>query len=146
MISDMRRALAESAMWSAVGAGSERHDSAELATSFVRYRGASDGSAEIRTARAGSSLAAGAIRDQVISWCGEHDVTHTLRAHRRRGAYTAVLRQRLATAADAGATVALARGLAATSAPILARSGFTRYATWDKYTIPVAQAGGQDLD
>ena len=273
MTSDVRRALAESAMWSVVGAGSVRHDSAELATSFVRYRGTSDGSAEVRTAQAGSSLAAGTIWDQVTSWCGEHDVTrprwsvvrgceprafaeliralggaladstevlvadidaalalpaaatvmraevietrnqlatadavaerfrgsavadaeleakvrslaipigtrtdfgvlardpsglavsvgectltdgvarlsgaHTLRAHRRRGAYTAVLRQRLATAADAGATIALARGLAATSAPILARSGFTRYATWDKYTIPLGQAGGQDLD
>jgi hypothetical protein len=71
---------------------------------------------------------------------------YTLEAHRRRGAYRAVLRQRLATASDAGATVALARGLAATSAPILARSGFTRYATWDKYTIPLIRAGGQDLD
>ena len=71
---------------------------------------------------------------------------YTLEAHRRRGAYTAVLRQRLVSASDAGATVALARGLAATSAPILARSGFTRYATWDKYTIPLIQTGGQDLD
>ena len=33
----------------------------------------------------------------------------------------------------------------ATSAPILARSGFTRYATWDKYAIPLIQAGGRDL-
>ena len=71
---------------------------------------------------------------------------YTLAAHRRRGAYTAVLRQRLATASDAGATIALARGLAATSAPILARSGFTRYATWDKYAIALTRPGGQDLD
>jgi hypothetical protein len=71
---------------------------------------------------------------------------HTLEAHRRRGAYTAVLRRRLATARDAGATVALARGLAATSAPILARSGFTRYVTWDKYTIPLTRVGGRDHD
>jgi hypothetical protein len=268
MISDVRLALAESAMWSVVGAGSVRHDNEELATAFVRYRGASDGSAEVRTARAGSSLAAGAVWDQVISWCREHDVTqprwsvvrgseprgfagliralggvfaestevmvadidaalalpvaatvmraevietrdhlaaadavagrtpgsatadteletkasslaipigtrmdfgvlacdpsgsavsvgectlsagvarlsgaYTLEAHRRRGAYTAVLLQRLATAGEAGATVALARGLAATSAPILARSGFTRYATWDKYTIPLVEPG-----
>jgi hypothetical protein len=228
-----------------------RHDSEELATSFVQYQGASDGSAEVRTAQPGSSLPAGVIWDQVISWCRQHDVTqprwsvvrgsephafaeliralggvfagstevliadidaalalptasttmraevvetrdqlaaadaeiaarvrslaipirtrtafwvlardpsgaavsvsertlaggvarlsgaYTLEAHRRLGAYTAVLRQRLATASDAGATVALARGLAATSAPILARNGFTRYATWDKYTIPL---------
>ena len=190
----------------------------------MRYQGASDGCAEVRTAQGGSSLAAGAIWDQVVSWCGEHDVAqarwsvvrgseprafaeliralgglfagstevlvadidaaipigarmafgvlardpaglavsvgectlsdgvarlsgaYTLRAHRCRGAYTAVLRQRLATASEAGATVALARGLAATSAPILARSGFTRYATWDKYTIPLTHAGGRDLD
>jgi hypothetical protein len=273
MISGVSRALAESAMWSVVGAGSVRHDSEELATSFVRYRGACDGSAEVRTAPGGSSLAAAAIWDQVASWCGEHDVAqarwsvvrgseprgfaelvralggvladstevlvadidaalalpaaatamraevietrdqlatadavagrfrgsatadaefeakvrslaipigtrtdfgvlardpsgsavsvgectltdrvarlsgaYTLRAHRRRGAYTAILRQRLATASEAGATVALARGLAATSAPILARSGFTRYATWDKYAIALTRPGGQDLD
>jgi hypothetical protein len=237
MIGDARRALAESAMWSVVGAGSVRRDSEELATSFVRYRGASDGSAEVRTAQGGSWLAAGAIWEQIIAWCREHDVAqprwsvisgseprafaeliralggvfvdstevlvadigaalavpaaptvmrtevietadHTFRvlardpsgaavsvgectladgvarlsgaytqeAHRRRGAYTAVLRQRLATAGGAGATVALARGLAATSAPILARSGFTRYATWDKYAIPLIKAGGRDLD
>ena len=255
MTGDAGRALAESAMWSVVGAGSVRGDSEELATSFVRYRGASDGGAEVRTAQGGSSLAAEAIWDQVISWCREHDVTHprwsvvrgseprgfaglirtlggvfagstevlvanidaalalltvatamraevvetqdqlaaadpeiaakvralgipirtrtafwvlardpsgaavsvgectltgevarlsgayTLEAHRRQGAYTAVLRRRLATARDAGATVALARGLAATSAPILARGGFSRYATWDKYTIPLIRAG-----
>jgi hypothetical protein len=251
MTGNARRALAESAMWSVVGVGSVRRDSEELATSFVRYQSACDGRAEVRTAQGGSSLAAGAIWDQVIAWCREHDVTqprwsvvrgseprafaeliralggvfadstevlvadigaalavpaaatamraevvetpdqlaaadaeivarvkslaipigtptafwvlarnpsgavvsvgectlagrvarlsgaYTLEAHRRRGAYTAVLRQRLATASDAGATVALARGLAATSAPILARNGFTRYATWDKYTIPL---------
>jgi hypothetical protein len=272
MIFAARRALGESAMWSVVGTDSVRHDSEELATSFVRYQGASDGSAEVRTAQGGAALAAGTIWDQVISWCRQHDVTqprwsvirgreprafaeliralggvfagstevlvadidaalalpvaatamraevvetrdqlaaadavtgrsrpsavatefearvrslaipigkrtafwvlardpsdsavsvgectlagevarlsgaYTLRAHRRRGAYTAVLRQRLATASDAGATVALARGLAATSAPILARSGFTRHATWDKYTIPLTQAAGRDLD
>jgi hypothetical protein len=238
MIGDARRALAESAMWSVVGAGSVRRDREELATSFVRYQGVSDGSAEVRTAQGGSSLAAGTIWAQIISWCREHDVTqprwsvvrgseprgfadlmralggvfaastevliadidaalalpaaatalrtevietsdqaafrvlardpsgvvvsvgectladgvarlsgaHTLEAHRRRGAYTAVLRQRLATARDAGATVALARGLAATSAPILARSGFTRYATWDKFTIRLTRTEGQNLD
>jgi hypothetical protein len=59
MIGNARRALAESAMWSVVGAGSARRDSGELATSFVRYQGASDGSAEVRTAQGGSSLAAG---------------------------------------------------------------------------------------
>jgi hypothetical protein len=75
MIGNARRALAESAMWSVVGAGSVRHDSEELATSLVRYQGASDGSAEVRTAQSGSWLAAGAIWDQVISWCREHDVT-----------------------------------------------------------------------
>ena len=258
MISDARRALAESAMWSVVGAGSVRHDSEALATSFVRYQSASNRSAEVRTAQVGSSLQAGAIWDQVISWCREHGVTqprwsvvrgsepqafaelvralggvfadstevlvadidaalalptaatvmraevietrsqlaaadpeiearvrslaipagttfwvlarepsgppvsvgectltgevarlsaaYTARAHRRQGAYTAVLRQRLATASDTGATVALARGLAATSAPILARNGFSRYATWDKYAITLTHAGGRDLD
>jgi hypothetical protein len=255
-------------MWSVVGAGSVRHDSEELATSFVRYQGTSDGSAEVRTAQGGSSLAAREIWDQVISWCRDHDVTqpkwsvirgceprafpaliralggvfadstevlvadidaalalpaaatamraeiietgeqlaaadavtgrlrgsaaagaeiearvrslailigtrtafgvlardpsgaavsvgectledgvarlsgaYTLEAHRGRGAYTAVLRQRLATAGDAGATIALARGLAATSAPILMRNGFARYATWDKYTITLIPGG-----
>jgi RimJ/RimL family protein N-acetyltransferase len=58
MSSNARRALAESAMWSVVGAGSLRHDSEELATSFVRYQGACGGSAEVRTARISIELTA----------------------------------------------------------------------------------------
>lgn len=61
----------------------------------------------------------------------------TLETHRGRGAYPAVLRQRLATARTGGATVALARARAATSAPIMRRHGFTCYATYDKYAIPL---------
>lgn len=227
-------ALAESAMWSVVPAGSVRRDRAELLTSFVRYPGTSDGSAEVRTAPDADTLEARDIWDQIGAWCREHGVTQakwsvvrgreprgfagltgalggtftesaevltagidavlarparatamraevietpgadfgvqardpsgtvvsvgyctlasgvarlwgarTLEPHRGQGAYTAVLRQRLATARAAGATTALTRGLAATSAPILRRHGFTRYATWDKYTIPLTPAAGR---
>ena len=192
MIGNARRALAESAMWSVVGAGSVRRDNEELTTSFVRYQGASDGSAEVRSAQGGSSLAAGAIWDQVILWCCEHDVTQprwsVVRGSEPRGFATLIralggifadstevliadidaalavpaaatamraevveTRDQLATAdAEIAARV---KSLAVpigrrTAFWVLARdpSGFIRYATWDKYTIPLIRAGGQGLD
>ncbi len=48
----------------------------------------------------------------------------TLREHRRRGAYRAVLAERLRLARAHGATLALVKGRAETSGPILARAGF----------------------
>lgn len=51
--------------------------------------------------------------------------THT--SWRGRGAYRAVLRARLATAAAAGATLGLTHGVVDTSSPILRRLGFERY-------------------
>lgn len=46
---------------------------------------------------------------------------------RGRGAYRAVLAERLAAARAAGATLALTHGVVDTSSPILRRLGFTRY-------------------
>ena len=48
----------------------------------------------------------------------------TLREHRRRGAYRAVLAERLRLARAHGATLALVKGRAETSGPILLRAGF----------------------
>jgi GNAT superfamily N-acetyltransferase len=48
----------------------------------------------------------------------------TLREHRRRGAYRAVLAERLRLAREHGATLALVKGRAETSAPILLRASF----------------------
>jgi hypothetical protein len=79
MTGDARRALAENAMWSVVGAGSARRDSEELATSFVRYQGASDGSAEVRTALA---------RDPSGSAVSVGECTLTGGVARLSGAYT----------------------------------------------------------
>jgi hypothetical protein len=70
----------------------------------------------------------------------------TLETHRGQGAYTAVLRERLATARTGGATVALARARTATSAPIMGRNGFTCYATYDKYAIQLNLGPSPDLD
>ncbi|MBP3977478.1 GNAT family N-acetyltransferase [Microbacterium sp. BLY] len=51
----------------------------------------------------------------------------TLDADRGRGVYRAVLAERLRQSAARGAGTALVKGRVATSAPILARAGFTRY-------------------
>jgi len=51
----------------------------------------------------------------------------TLEHARGRGAYRAVLAERLRLATEAGATLALVKGRTATSAPILTRAGFRRY-------------------
>jgi hypothetical protein len=51
----------------------------------------------------------------------------TLREYRRRGAYRAVLAERLRLARSRGATLALVKGRADTSGPILLRAGFAEY-------------------
>ena len=51
----------------------------------------------------------------------------TLEADRGRGVYRAVLAERLRQSAARGAGTALVKGRVSTSAPILARVGFTRY-------------------
>jgi GNAT superfamily N-acetyltransferase len=51
----------------------------------------------------------------------------TLREYRRRGAYRAVLAERLRLARAHGATLALVKGRVETSGPILLRAGFTEY-------------------
>ncbi|WP_149084479.1 MULTISPECIES: GNAT family N-acetyltransferase [Microbacterium] len=51
----------------------------------------------------------------------------TLEADRGRGVYRAVLAERLRESAARGARTALVKGRVSTSAPILARVGFTRY-------------------
>jgi hypothetical protein len=51
----------------------------------------------------------------------------TLSASRGRGAYRAVLAERLRLARDHGATLALVKGRGLTSAPILLRAGFADY-------------------
>lgn len=51
----------------------------------------------------------------------------TLPDARGRGAYRAVLAERLRASASLGATTALVKGRTATSAPILRRAGFTSY-------------------
>ena len=53
----------------------------------------------------------------------------TLREYRRRGAYRAVLAERLRLARDHGATLALVKGRVETSGPILTRAGFEDYDT-----------------
>lgn len=51
----------------------------------------------------------------------------TLETDRGRGVYRAVLAERLRQSAARGARTALVKGRVSTSAPILARAGFTRY-------------------
>jgi len=61
----------------------------------------------------------------------------TLREYRRRGAYRAVLAERLRLARAHGATLALVKGRVETSGPILLRSGFAVYSEERCYWLPV---------
>jgi GNAT superfamily N-acetyltransferase len=61
----------------------------------------------------------------------------TLREYRGRGAYRAVLAERLRLARAHGATLALAKGRVETSGPILLRSGFLAYSEERCYWLPV---------
>jgi hypothetical protein len=61
----------------------------------------------------------------------------TLREYRRRGAYRAVLAERVRLAHVHGATLALAKGRIETSGPILIRSGFALYDEERCYWLPV---------
>jgi hypothetical protein len=62
----------------------------------------------------------------------------TLSASRGRGAYRAVLAERLRLARDHGATLALVKGRGLTSAPILLRAGFADYGEERCYWLPVS--------
>jgi GNAT superfamily N-acetyltransferase len=62
----------------------------------------------------------------------------TLSASRGRGAYRAVLAERLRLAREHGATLALVKGRGLTSAPILLRAGFADYGEERCYWLPVS--------
>lgn len=61
----------------------------------------------------------------------------TLERARGRGAYRAVLAERLRASAELGATTALVKGRTSTSAPILARAGFRHYGDERGYRLTV---------
>lgn len=61
----------------------------------------------------------------------------TLEDHRGRGAYRAVLSERLRIAAQWGAMTALVKGRVSTSAPIIARAGFEHYGDERAYRLIV---------
>ena len=61
----------------------------------------------------------------------------TLREYRRRGTYRAVLAERLRLARVHGATLALVKGRAGTSGPILLRAGFADYGEERCYWLPI---------
>ncbi|MFE7197139.1 GNAT family N-acetyltransferase [Microbacterium oxydans] len=61
----------------------------------------------------------------------------TLEDHRGRGAYRAVLAERLRQGAAWGAKTALVKGRVSTSAPILARAGFTHHGDERAYRLTI---------
>ena len=73
------------------------------------------------------------LRDEVAHLWG----AVTLREYRRRGAYRAVLAERLRLARAHGATLALVKGRAETSGPILLRAGFAEYDEERCYWLPL---------
>jgi len=62
----------------------------------------------------------------------------TLPASRGRGAYRAVLAERLRLAREHGATLALVKGRAMDSGPILLRAGFADYGEEQCYWLPIS--------
>ena len=66
----------------------------------------------------------------------------TIESARGRGAYRAVLGERLRIARELGASIALVKGRVATSAPILTRIGFRRYGQESLYRLPIDTASG----
>lgn len=64
----------------------------------------------------------------------------TLPASRGHGSYRAVLTERLRLAREHGATLAMGKGRALASAPILLRAGFTDYGEARCYWLPVTAA------
>jgi hypothetical protein len=62
----------------------------------------------------------------------------TLPEARHRGGYRAVLAERLRLARNHGATLALVKGRALTSAPILLRAGFTNYGQERRYRLALS--------
>jgi hypothetical protein len=61
----------------------------------------------------------------------------TLRPFRHRGSYRAVLAERLRLAREHGAVLAIVKGRAGTSGPILLRAGFSDYGEERCYWLPV---------
>ena len=61
----------------------------------------------------------------------------TLPASRGHGSYRAVLAERLRLAREHGATLAMAKGRALASGPILLRAGFTDFGEERCYWLPV---------
>ncbi len=61
----------------------------------------------------------------------------TLPRFRGRGAYRALLAERMRVARGYGATLALVKGKVDTSGPILRRAGFTPYGEERAYCVPV---------
>ena len=84
-------------------------------------------------ATGGCTLAAGPVgtTGTVARLWGAGTVPH----QRGKGAYLAVLAERLRIAREWGATVALVKGRIETSGPILARCGFTRYGSERLYRL-----------
>jgi len=62
----------------------------------------------------------------------------TLESARGKGAYRAVLAERVRLGAEHGAKTALVKGRVSTSAPIIARAGFQRYGDERAYRLTVA--------
>lgn len=103
-------------------------------------RGITDGtgfrvvaSLEGRPVSVGGATLAPGLRGTVARLWG----AATLEEARGRGAYRAVLAERLRLAAEAGATLALVKGRIATSAPILLRAGFRRYGGERRFRLPL---------
>jgi hypothetical protein len=66
----------------------------------------------------------------------------TIESARGRGAYRAVLGERLRIARELGASIALVKGRVATSGPILTRIGFRRYGQESLYRLPIDTGAG----
>jgi hypothetical protein len=80
------------------------------------------------------TLAGGVAREKIALLWG----AITLLASRGHGSYRAVLNERLRLAREHGATLAMAKGRALASGPILLRTGFADYGEERCYWLPVS--------
>lgn len=137
LVSDEPR-LRAAMLVNAEGWGSQRLNDAEFARELERM------TRELSTWSSFRVLVS--IGDEPVATGGctmIEDVAHllgsvTLPAWRRRGAYRAVLAERLRLACENGATLALVKGRVDTSAPSLERAGFVDYGEERRYRLRLA--------
>ena len=134
LVQDERTLRAASSV-AVTGWGRAEPDDAELARQLgqVQHNLSAGSEFQVVTFLDGTPVSAGGCTlkgEEALLWGGV-----TLPGSRRRGAYRAVLAERLRLARAHGASLALVKARPDTSAPILLRSGFTDFGQQRRYRL-----------